>query len=116
MTTFPAVLTAPATSTFTDHDGILVTYVGDDGGMVALGHHGEDRAQRAFQEHDVWDRTRFDITTTWAVLTDPPDHDCASTPTAGCAGCEETDGTPWWIEWGVESGTPGAFPVMVVEA
>lgn len=116
MTAFPAVLTASGTDVFTDYDGILITFVGDDGGMVALGHHEEGGALSAFHQHDVWGRSHFDIVTTWAVLTDPPAHDCAVTPTAGCAGCDEADGLPWWIEWGVDQGTPGTFPVMVVEA
>ena len=116
MTTFPAVLTAPDSDAFTDHDGILVTFVGDDGGMVALGHHDEGAAQAEFHQHDVWDRSQFDITTTWAVLTEPPAHDCVTTPTTGCDGCDDTDGAPWWIEWGADPGTPGAFPVTVVEA
>ncbi|MGI5245059.1 hypothetical protein [Dactylosporangium sp. CA-139066] len=116
MSTFPAVLTARETDVFTDYDGIQVSFIGDDGGMVALGHHDEGAAQSAFHRHDIWGRSQFDISTTWAVLADPPTHDCAATPTTGCAGCDEADGTPWWMEWGVDQSTSGAFPVMVVEA
>lgn len=102
MTSFPAVLTAPATDVFTDYDGIPITFVGDDGTMVALGHHDLDTAEKAFTRHDVWSRKAFDILVTWAVLCDPP---------AG-----EDDASPWFMEWGVDEGASSAFPVMVVEA
>lgn len=100
--TFPAVLTAPETDVFTDYDGVPVAFVGDGGTMVALGHHNPDAARAAFHRHDIWDRIDLDVLTTWAVLCDPP---------AG-----EDDTSPWFMEWGVDEGTPGAFPVMVVEA
>lgn len=116
MTTFPAVLTAPGTNTFTDYDGIQVTYVGEDAGMVALGHHDLDAARDAFAKHDTpfgWD---FTILTTWAVLVDRPEHDCVADDTTSCMGCEEAYGVPWWMQWNVTEDTPGAFTVMVVEA
>ncbi len=100
MTAFPAVLTAPETNTFVAYDGILVTHL-DDGGMVALGHHDVDKAETAFNRHgDCWDEPQK----VWAVL----DREG-----------REIDGemSPWCIRWGgVTEDTPGAFPVMVVEA
>jgi hypothetical protein len=103
MTIFPAVLTGPETNTFTDHHGVLISYVGEDGGLVALGHHDLDEARAAFLAFDSYalDDTD-DLLVTWAVLTDP-------TPSEG-------EDYPWWMEWGVSKDTPGAFPVMVVEA
>jgi hypothetical protein len=114
--TFPAVLMDPATNVFTDRDGIPVTFVGDEGTMVALGHHDLDVAEKAFTGHDIWARDAFDVLVTWAVLTEPPGHNCVASPAIGCTGCDETSGSPWWMEWGVDKSTPGAFPVMVVEA
>lgn len=116
MTTFPAVLTAPGTNTFTDHGGILISLVGEDGGMVALGHHDEGAARAAFlQLDDWWPGDDLPIVTTWAVLADPPDHDCVASDTTSCTGCE-IGGSAWWMLWNVDEDTPGAFPVMVVEA
>ncbi len=102
MTTFPAVLTAPATTTFTDHDGILISYVGEDGGIVALGHHDSAKARAAFLAFDS-DALNDgdDMLVTWAILTEP-------TPS-------EEEECPWWMEWGVDKDVPGAFPVMVIE-
>lgn len=116
VTTFPAVLTAPDTDVFTDHGGIPVTFVGDEGTMVALGHHNLDAAEKAFTGHDIWSRDAVDILVTWAVLGDPPTHACVSGLTISCFVCEEASGVPWWMQWGVPEGTPGAFPVMVVES
>ncbi len=99
---------------FTDHNGIHVTFVGEDTAMVALGHHQEHAAREAFRAHDGYGDV--DIVTTWAVLTDPPRHDCVAGPDNGCAGCDDTDGAPWWMQWPVDEGAPGAFPVMAVEA
>jgi hypothetical protein len=99
---FPAVLTAPKTTTFTNTDGILISYVGDDGNLVALGHHDLDTAHAAFVKFDDWTGADInDIEVTWAVLTDP-------TPSEG-----ET--YPWWMQWFVDKDVPGAFPVMVIE-
>jgi len=101
MITFPAVLTAPGTTTFTDTDGILISYV-SDGDLVALGHHDVERAHAAFVKFDDWAGADInDIQVTWAVLTDP-------TPREG-----ET--CPWWMQWFVDKDAPGAFPVMVIE-
>lgn len=56
---------------------------------------------------------------TWAVLHDPAD--CAecepgTEPENLCTACTymrfEND---WWLRWNVADGTPGAFPVTVVE-
>ncbi len=114
MTVFPEALLT--TGTFTEHDGIWVSYVGEDGDVVALGHHAPELVLAIINDNPLITWTADDIDTTWAVLTDPPAHDCVATPTVGCSGCDDTEGVPWWIQWGVERGTPGAFPVMVVEA
>lgn len=117
MTGFPPVLTE--TGTFTEHNGIWIGYVGEDGNLIALGHHDPEQALAAFKDFDsdaVWCDY---VDTTWAVLVDPPTHDNCMTrtdPAVSCLGCDETEGVPWWMQWGLAEGTPDAFPVMVMEA
>jgi hypothetical protein len=115
VTTFPAVLSTA--NGFDDRDGIPISYIGDDGTMIALGHHDPAAAKAAFDKHDGPVSYHYPIEATWAVLTDPPAHECVPSLTISCFVCEETEGVPWWMQWtGVTADTPGAFPVMVVEA
>lgn len=111
---FPAVLIE--TGTFTEHDGIWISYVGEDGDMVALGHDNPERVVAILNDNPLITWTVDDIDATWAVLTDRPAHNCVADDTTSCSGCEDAYGAPWWIRWGVEQDTPGAFPVTVVEA
>ncbi len=108
--TFPVILTAPG-SGFDIAAGLYVGWVGDDGAVFILGHHADGRVNAALQVFA--DRFTGDLRdTTWAVLTDPPAHDCDP---AGC-GCRDDSGPDWWLQHGVNEETPGAFPVTVVYA
>lgn len=111
--TFPAILTVPG-SGFDIAAGLYVGWVGDDGDVFILGHHDSARIRAALQVFD--DRFTGDLRDdTWAVLTDPPPHDCVASDTTSCAGCDEA-AAPWWLQQDVDEGTPGAFPVTVVYA
>jgi hypothetical protein len=95
MASFPAVLLD--SGTFTEHRGIRICDIGEDGDSVALGHHDPAHVAAAFE---TFGRDRgSSLFTTWAVLTDPPDLG------------DETP--PWCMQWGVSDDTPGAFPVTV---
>ncbi len=110
MTTFPAILTDPGFG-FDIAAGLYVSWVGEDGDVIILGHHDDDKVAAAlavFDDRFVGDPRR----NTWAVLTDPPEHDCAAADTTSCGGCE--DATTWWLRWDVDESTDGAFPVTWV--
>lgn len=128
--------TLPDLDGFTDCFGILVSEIGDDGDMIALGHHDPRHTLAAFNAHarqvcgmtDLldgdgrhharrWEACRDSIATTCAVqLTDG----CADAATGGCdddcptcAAVRATvaDGS-WWLDINPPAGTPGTFPVM----
>ncbi len=110
--TFPAILTAPG-SGFDIAAGLYGGHVGDDGDVFILGHHDDAQVKAALQVFD--DRFTGGLRDdTWAVLADPPECDCGDPSTCGLR--DESGGAPWWLQWDVDEGAPGAFPVTVVYA
>ncbi|GAA2346652.1 hypothetical protein [Dactylosporangium salmoneum] len=94
--TFPAVLTAAGTC-FVEADDLYVSWMGEDGDIVILGHHDEYRVRGSLQAFDE-DTKNCPYDETWAVIV--PSEDDA----------------PWWLQWNVAADKPGAFPVTVVMA
>lgn len=110
-TTIPEVLTGA----FTVAGGLFISWMGEDGDVIILGHHDDAAVEAALKVLDP-DLAGCPYRAGWAVLTDPPAHDCVADDTTSCHGCDEITNVPWWMQWDVAQDTQGAFPVMVVEA
>ncbi len=121
----------PSLPGFVEHYGIPVADMGEDGGLIALGHHTPAPALGAFNRHarKVWgfraathraalydgaiqDGPAGDVRERWAV------HlyecgDCQGDPE--CSTCPEIKrawaGGGWWIDYNAKQGDPGAFPI-----
>lgn len=119
----PETLTGPLIPTDADmqnvHYGIAVADIGDDGDMIALGHHDFRRVLAAFNRHartvwglhNVWDTRSVTVADVkpciqqrWGVFA-PPD------PEQG----DDTD-CPWYVDWSVSADAPNAIPVTVFRA
>lgn len=119
MPTAQPVHTGPFTPTAADmeavHYGIAVCHIGEDGDMLALGHHAPYKALAAFNRHarvfvglaNLFDDRSLrvadviaDIAPKWATFA-PPD------PELG----EDRD-CPWYAHWDVDGDAAGAVPVM----
>jgi hypothetical protein len=108
------------------HYGVHVSYVGEDGEMIALGHHDPRRVVAAFNREarvhsfltNMCDDSRAfysdvadDLQQLHARLAtacdeaDQPDHD------DDCGECAEIRKADWFIRWDVNPEDPGAFPI-----
>jgi hypothetical protein len=123
--TKPAATVEEMVQRMHEHYGVRVAYVGDDGEMMALGHHEPRRVVAAFNREarvhswltnmcdddrawyrDVADdlRQEYGVLATACEGADQPDHD------DDCGECYEIRKSDWYVRWG-EADTPGAFPV-----
>jgi hypothetical protein len=105
--------------------GVAVSDIGEDGGLVALGHVEPRRAVAAFNRHARvgWgypnladDRSATlaevlnDIDHTWAIQIDECGR-CGRDP--DCGVCLEIREAGWALEWGRAETDPGAIPVTI---
>lgn len=121
----------PDLSGFAEHFGIKVSSIGEDGDMIALGHHDKRQALAAFNaysktlgfpdlldgggQHDVreWKWALEAVTEVWAAEVhscgecgnDPDCRFCASARAVWEQG-------NWWLRWDAKETDPGAFPAM----
>lgn len=101
------------------HYGIAVCHLGEDGDMLALGHHEPRKVLAAFNRHarvflgltNLFDDRSVkaadvleDISAKWAVF-GPPDPERGEEPSY-----------PWYADWSGTAETPGAMPVMILRA
>jgi hypothetical protein len=88
------------------HYGIPVASLSDDGDLIALGHHDDDKALEAFRAHLALPFTFGErITRGWAVFHKPaPGHD----------GWEDEEYV--WVAEPATADTPGALAVTRLEA
>lgn len=102
---------------FTEIYGVKVCVLGEDGNLVALGHHEPKRALAAFArysrvyldrlETDPGERLTDRIIRMWAT-------NQAQCDEGDCGGRCEICTSDWWLTWG-KTPTPGAFPITVFE-
>lgn len=88
------------------HYGIPVASLSDDGDLIALGHHDDDKVLEAFRAHLALPFTFGErITRGWALFRKPqPDNGAG----------EDED---WmWVAEPATADTPGALPVTRLEA
>lgn len=117
----------PDLTGFTEHYGIRLAIVGDEGDWtVGLGHHDTRRFLAAVNR-----MTRIDLCyslgleTGWdyseaaervyqasCVLIEWCNDHGASDP--DCSECREIAAATWWLNWDIADGSPGAFPVTVM--
>lgn len=111
---------------FVEHQGIRLAAL-DGGVFAALGHHDTEQFLAALEAHAaaVYDTTLADLHPAaepdlpacvgqfWAVLMSACGQ-CADRP--DCEVCGQIRRHPWWINWdGVDSLTPGSFPVTIYQ-
>lgn len=114
--TAPNVIADPETEA--THYGIAVCHFGEDGDMLALGHHGDRRAFAAFNRHarvfchlaNLADDQSANLTDwfgcieeLWVVFRKADPNNCWEDPD-----CE------WFFDRATE-GTPGAQPVTILD-
>lgn len=129
-----ATSAAPDLHSFETYYGLQVSYVGEDGDVIILGHHHDHplRVIAALNRHarevsgltnllddrraDVEDLAGF-LQETHAVLIESCDdedlHDDYMGTDGFCPRCRELAEADWWIEWNHTAGDPGAFPVTM---
>lgn len=120
----PMSVDIPDLSGFDEFYGVKVSSIGEDGDMIAFGHHDKRTALAVFNAyvreclgfrnlhdynghhiHDPYER----IFQTWAVVkTECGESDCEGTE---CRKCAEIKSCDWWLETNQSQETPGAFPV-----
>jgi len=120
----------PDLSGFTEHFKILVSYINDEGEMVALGHHDPRHALAAFNRHarpdlgdllaqdyrrnpTAWRKALEQVRRTWALQ----QFRCDEHPECGgpgeCGACGDIAESRWWVAIGTNlAEVPGAFPIM----
>lgn len=123
----------PALSDFDVHFGIPVSAIGEDGNLIALGHHTPKAALAAFNAYarrtiglvDLldgrgrWQEALDGVKQCRAVLLTEHCRDCADPEVrdAACGQCWEirdaAKGGSWWIAYDAAEDEPGAFPVTV---
>lgn len=119
--------------------GIRVADVGEDGDLIALGHHEPKAALAAFNAHakkfwglvDLfdtgphdaprWRRALQDVKQRWAVSLTDRCRDCVRDGRRDdCAGCGDVQAAikegSWWIAYDAAEDEPGAFPVTLWRA
>jgi hypothetical protein len=116
--------------------GIRVADIGDDGDLIALGHHDPKAALAAFNahaktfwglvdlldggQHDKarWRRVLDSITRRWAVQCTDQCRTCMRDgQRVECGDCAEVQAVvkagSWWIDSSAAEDEPGAFPVTI---
>lgn len=124
----------PPVNDFDVHFGIPISSIGEDGDMLALGHHEPKVALAAFNayakklgfldlldggKHDqqAWKDALDAVDRRWAVLLTDLCRACMKEPLAraDCPDCqavrEITKDGAWWIAYDATEDEPGAFPV-----
>jgi hypothetical protein len=124
----PDPTTYPALDLFVLFYGVWVTYIGDDGDLILLGHPGELRALaavRAVWRRDLgfdgadrrlrrWAEPVFtELEYTHARLKDHCDAHSSTDP--DCRRCTDIGSYPWWMEYGAEE-SADTFPVILIRA
>lgn len=129
---FPEILV----NLFPEHYGVHVSCLGEDGDIIALGHHDTRRAVAALNRYarrdlglsDVFDSGRLfymdvasSVESCWAVLMTECQYaheDWHGLDEEPCWQCVEIKATVrkggWWIRWDAAERDDGAFPVMVL--
>jgi hypothetical protein len=123
----------PRPACFSEHYGIRVAYLGEDGDMIALGHHDSRRVVAAFnrhaRHHSCWLNMADDTEATYAdvinalqatyVTEDLVCGSCNDDDDDDCTTCRTShdrrfsvDG--WDLSFGVSKPGPGVFPVTVL--
>lgn len=112
---------------FETHYGVPVSAIGDDGALIALGHHDERTTIAAFSRYSrstfgfanllddragSYAEAQDGLAAYWAVLVTSCDEH-GEKRDSGCWRCIELDANDWWITYFEVQETPGAFPVMV---
>ncbi len=115
----------PDLTGFTEHNGIRMTAIGDDGEtLLALGHHDPVKTVHAFHwllRHRLGDNglpergtpreVAEDVHALWAVtLTEC--GDCGGR--SDCLDCAAIKSSDWWIDYSASEQDLGRFPVMVL--
>lgn len=116
------------------HYGIRVGWFGDEGGLLAVGHHHPMRVVAAMNRHarttaklrNIADDHRYDLadairdlTYTWAIVLGPclqpsfPDADELAWHAAHCERCDGAKHRANWVEIGHHEGARRAYPVTV---
>jgi hypothetical protein len=124
----------PRLNDFGTYFGIRVADIGEDGDLIALGHHPPKAALAAFNAHarkvwglldlldggrgggPAWRRALDDVKPRWAVLLTNRCRDCTKNAVVdGCVYCSDvravTNSGSWWIAQDAAHDEPGAFPV-----
>ncbi|MCW6003896.1 hypothetical protein K1W54_04770 [Micromonospora sp. CPCC 205371] len=126
----------PDLDSFEVYFGIRVADIGEDGDLIALGHHDPKAALAAFNAHakkfwglvDLLDGAQHDqgrwlwalenVKQKWAVSLTDRCRECAKDGLREeCTSCSDVRATikegSWWIAYDAAEDEPGAFPVTV---
>lgn len=126
--TFPDLASTPdeMAASMTEHYGIRVSYIGEDGDMIALGHHAPEQVLEAFDRlacseglalTDANEDRRHatpSLERRMARLVtacESPDHD-QDTADGGCGQCAMLADGAWYLEWG-DPNSPSTFPITM---
>lgn len=120
--------THPELAGFKTYYGIQVSYIGEDGAMIALGHHDRRVTIAAMNRHARLDcglanmlddpRATYDdvegwLHERWAVELTDRCRECDDDP--ACRECQALRARPegvWCLQWSTEA-ADGSFPVMI---
>lgn len=123
-------MTVPDLKGFTIYYGVPVSDIGEDGNLIALGHHDTRQVLAAFNRHarTFWGLTDLydgrlpmfprhhaveDVCERWAVLVKECDEARQPDHTGDCSRCRLLKEEDWWIDYSAKEPTLGSFPVMV---
>lgn len=121
-----AVVAPPQLAGFTTLYGIQVSTIGEDGDLVALGHHDRRTVLAAFLAYYrkvmgdpislYHDGDSLDIGEMWARLVGQCGGECPQPQSAIglCDACDHAARDAWFLNWD-EVPQPGSFPVTILQ-
>lgn len=113
------------------HHGIKVASVGEDGDMLAFGHHDPKATLSAMNAYakrlgfldllddgkhdaDAWKQALERVKPCWAVqMWTCHEHRAEAKPVAECLECQWVDESTWFVDCSAAEDAPGSFPVML---
>jgi len=118
--------TADRTADWPTHYGVKLVDIGEDGDVVILGHHEDERRRvvAALHRHSQrWGGLTGDyrevlenLEPRWArFMTDceePESHRSLVEFDGACWKCKEIERDGWHLTWGAKPSDPGAFPIL----
>lgn len=122
----------PALPDFDVQFGIPISAIGEDGDLIALGHHAPKAALAAFNAYarqtiglvdlldgrGAWREALVSVQQRWAVWLTDRCRTCAKDGQRDdCWSCVDVREAArlhsWWLDWAAAEDEPGAFPVTV---